>query len=162
MGTACASLVARCARGTLCSSAALCAIQHRVPRMQGDPACLFAAIASQGIGTRHAVAAQRLAGTHWHRCPHPSSQSTTHLSESFPAILVNPGNPSLFDYSTGNPTQSESIHHYYILLHIIKIIFIFNSFTCTGRPDLIDPGRFKFAGRNLVGLPILMPLIDTN
>ena len=45
-------------------------------------------------------------------------------SHNFPAILVNPGNPSLFDYRTGNPTQSESIHHYYILLHIIKIIFI--------------------------------------
>ena len=57
--------------------------------------------------------------------------------------------------------QSDSVH-YYILLHIIKIIFIFDSFTCTGRPDLIDQGRFKFAGRNLVGLPILMPLIDTN
>ena len=61
-------------------------------------------------------------------------------SHNFPANLVNPGNQSLFDYSTGNPTQSESIHHYYILLHIIKIKFIFNSCTCTGRPDLIDPG----------------------
>ena len=71
-------------------------------------------------------------------------------------------NPSLFDCRTGNLSQSESIHHYYILLHIIKIIFIFNAFTCTGWPDLIDPGHFKFAGRNLVGLPILMPLIDTN
>ena len=86
----------------------------------------------------------------------------THLSESFPAILVNPCNPSLFDCRTGNPTQSESIHHYYILLDIIKIIFIFDSFTCTGLPDLLDPGLFKFAGRNLVGLPISMPLIDTN
>ena len=83
-------------------------------------------------------------------------------SHNFPAILVNPGNPSLFDYSTGNPTQSESIHHYYILLNIIKIIYIFNSFTCSGHPDPIDQGSFKFACRNLVGLPILMPLIDTN
>ena len=83
-------------------------------------------------------------------------------SHNFPAIRVNPGNLSLFDYRTSNPTQSESIHHYYILLHILKIIFIFNSFTCTGRPDFIDPGRFKFAGRNLVGFHILMPLIDTN
>ena len=54
--------------------------------------------------------------------PNPSSQSTTHLSESFPAILVNPCNLSLFDCRTCNPTQSKSIHHYYILLHIIKII----------------------------------------
>ena len=43
-----------------------------------------------------------------------------------------------------------------------KIIFIFNSFTCTGWPDPIDPGHFEFASRNLVGLPIIMPLIDTN
>ena len=39
MGTACAFPVARCARGTFRSSAALCAIPHRVPLMQGDPAC---------------------------------------------------------------------------------------------------------------------------
>ena len=69
---------------------------------------------------------------------------------------------TVFDCSTVNLTQSESIHHYYILLHIIKIIFIFKSFTCTGQPNPIDPGCFKLASRNLVGLPILMPLIDTN
>ena len=69
----------------------------------------------------------------------------------FQAILVNPGNLSLFDCRTGNPTQSGSIHHYYILLHIIKNIFTFNS-KCS----------LKFASRNLIGLPILMPLIDTN
>ena len=54
------------------------------------------------------------------------------------------------------------IHHYYIILHIIKIIFIFKSFTCTGGPDPIDPGRFKLASRNFVGLPIIMPLMATN
>ena len=160
-------LSSRCARGTFHSSAALCAIPHRVPLMQGDPACWPNAniepeghiFFSQGIGALHAAV-----GTHWHRCPNPSSLSTRHLSQSFPAILVNPSNTSLFDCSTCNPTQSESesIHHYYILSHIIKIIVIFNSFTCTSLPDPIDQGSFKFASHNLVGLPILMPLIDTN
>ena len=91
---------------------------------------------------------------------HPRALCT--LSESFPAFLISPCNPSLFFCSTDNPTQSESIHHYYILLHIIKIIIIFKSFTCTGGPDPIDPGRFKLASRNLVGLLIIMPLMDTN
>ena len=53
--------------------------------------------------------------------------------------------------------QSDSVRVNSSLLHIItyyKDYIYFNSFTCTGRPDLIDPGRFKFAGRNLVGLQV--------
>ena len=97
--------------------------------------------------------------------PNPSSQSTTvtHLSESFPAILVN---PAIRVYSTAAQAirLNPSLFIRWSLLHIIKITFIqvFDSFTCTGLPDLLDPGLFKFAGRNLVGLPISMPLIDTN
>ena len=140
MGTACTYMVARCARGTLRSSAALCAIQHRVPLMQGQ---------QELIDTGAPMMAQSVIPEHY------APIRGAHLS-SFQAILVNPCNPSPFDCSTGNPTQSKSIHHYYILLHIIKIIFIFSAFTCTGWPDLIDRGHFKFAGRNLVGSPILM------
>ena len=76
-------------------------------------------VCSQGIDTLHAAA-----GTHEHQGLDPSSQRTAHQSESIPAIRVNPCNPSLFDCSTGDPSQPESIH-YYILLHILKIISIF-------------------------------------
>ena len=83
-------------------------------------------------------------------------------SHNFPAILVNPSQSESIRLPH---RQSDSVRVNSSLLHIItyyKDYIYFNSFTCTGRPDLIDPGRFKFAGRNLVGLPILMPLIDTN
>ena len=52
---------------------------------------------------------------------HPRALCT--LSKSFPAILIRDQSlqSEVFYCSTGNPTQSESIHHYYILLNIIKI-----------------------------------------
>ena len=96
---------------------------------------------------------------HWSWCPHPSSQSTQHYA---PIRVVR----SRQSESIRLPhRQSDSVRVNSSLLHIIKIIkiiFIFNSFTCTGWPDPIDPGHFEFASRNLVGLPIIMPLIDTN
>ena len=141
MGTACAYPVARCALGTLRSSAALCAIQHRVPLMQGQ----------QGlIDTGAPMMAQSV------------------IPEHDTPILVVPSNPSqsLQSQSIRLPHwQSDSILVNSSLLHIItyyKDNIFSNSFTCTGLPDPIDPGHFKFASRNLVGLPISMPLIDTN
>ena len=77
-------------------------------------------------------------------CPILSSQSTAHLSQSIPVIQVIPGNPAesiLLPHSI----QVDSI------LHIItydKYYSYFKSFTCTGLPDQIDAGRFKFASSN--------------
>ena len=124
-------------------------------------------------GARYA--AQRrcvLSSTGSHSC-RSRRDSLTQVSQSvipehYAPILVVPGNPSQSRQSESirlQHRQSDSIRVNSSFLHIIKIIkiiFIFNSFTCTGRPDPIDQGRFKLASRNLVWLPISMPLIDTN
>ena len=155
MGTACASLVARCARGTLRSSEVLCAIPHRVPLMLGDSSCWPNAIIEGHIC---------LQPRRWYPacCSRDSLAMVppSVIPEHYAPIQVVPGNPS-------QSRKSESIRqqHRQSILHIItyyKHFFIFDSFACTGRPDPIDPGRFKFASRDLVELPILMPLIDTN
>ena len=66
MGTACAWPVARWARGTLRSSAALFWVPHLVPRKEGDPVCCPSAkrvdqvAYSRGTGTRHVPAETQL------------------------------------------------------------------------------------------------------
>ena len=111
----------RDARGARCGARRRCALIRTGPHLHcgSDPSSQGNAHLSESIRVNRS---QSLIGT---GAPVRHSRALRiypSRSHNFPAIRVNPGNPSLFDYSTGNPTQSESIHHYYILLHIIKII----------------------------------------
>ena len=80
----------------------------------------------------------------------PKSIQVLHLQSRADLILL--------DSSLLHITTYYKESYYYD----IKDYFIFKSFTCTGLPDPICPGHFKFASRKLVGLPILMSLIDTD
>ena len=115
---------------TLCSLVAVCAIQHRVPVMYGDPACCPKANIEGHIC---------LQPRHWYQPNYyEDAQAGAGIGTCAPirhpsalhTYLVNPCNgecnPSLFKCCTCNPGPiwSYLIHHYYISQHIIKNLII--------------------------------------
>ena len=167
MGTACTSPRAQCALGEVVQlGGAVCYPSQGLSHV-GRPSILaqyedrgpylFAAKAlvpcmlQQGlIGTGAPISQPRAP------CTYPSRSLQ---SQSIPAIRV---------YATAALaiclylSLFIIITYYYILLRLYLFLNHLLALVCTDSADQINQGSFKLASGNLVGLPILMPLIDTD